>query len=272
MKVIAAINGTITAETMAFYALKYAQVQNKILVLLHIENDKDNIEDVKLSMDRITMLAASHKVQIEHIILNGSIPKCIVKYLSEIFVDIIFCSTRKNNRFILNSFSEILTKMNLNIDIAVVRIVKISHIMDVKNMVLSIKDDKLSVKKFTFFATLASAYKADTEIYSVSSMSKFKLSRIDTHEVRERLALINYNLRHYLKLAHLMPFNIHIKHSFSQNEERSLLSHIAKSNTELVVIGAKRLSIGSFFSSDVPIEILMREASINTIAYYPKED
>ena len=272
MKIIAAINGTITAETMAFYALKYAQIQNKTLVLLHVENEKDNIEDVESSMDRLSTIAISHDVEVEKVILNGSIAKSMEDYISKAFVDIIFCSTRKENKFIIDSFSDILTKMNLGIDIAVARIVKISHIMDVKNMMLSIKDDKLSVKKFTFFATLASSYEADTEIYSVSNMSKSKLSNLDIHEAREKLGVINYNLRHYLNLSHLMPFSIHIKHNFAQKEEKSILSHIAKSNIDLVVIGAKRLSVSSFFSNDIPIETLMKEASINTIAYYPKED
>ena len=272
MKVIAAINGTITAESMAFYALKYAQVQGQTLVLLHIENEKDNISEVESSMDRISTIAVSENVQIERVVLNSALKPALKNFLSTIYADIIFCSTRKKKRFIANSFSEILTNMNLKVDIAVVRVVNIYKIMDLNNMMLSIKGDKLSVKKFTFFATLASAYKANTEIYSVSSMSKYKLSRIDMHEAREKLGLINYNLRHYLKLSHYMPFSIHIKHNFTQNEEESILSHIAKSNTELVIIGAKRLSVSSFFQSEMPIEKLMREASVNTIAYYPKED
>lgn len=272
MKVIAAINGTITAESMAFYALKYAQVQNQVLVLLHVENKKDDLADVELSMERISTLAISQKVQIERVILNGSLRKELKTYLSTIYTDVIFCSTRKHKNFIVDSFSEALTKMNLNVDIAIVRIVNMNSIMDLNYMILSIKEDKLSVKKFTFFATLASSYKADTEIYSVSGISKWQLSKIDIHEVRDRLSTINHNLRHYIKLSHYMPFTLHIKHNFTQNEANSILSHIAKSNAELVVIGAKRLSVSSFFSKEIPIEQLMREATVNTIAYYPKED
>ncbi len=272
MKVIAAINGTITAESMAFYALKYAQVQNLTLVLLHIVNKKDSLDDVESSIERIGLLATSEGVQVEKAILYGDVKKALFDYLGDNHTDVVFCSTRKEKKFIVDSFSDILVKMNLSIDIAVVRIVKMNYIKDPDKIILSIKKDKLSVKKFAFFSTLASSYKADSEIYSVSNMSRFQLARIGIHEVKDMLSKINYNLRHYIKLAQYMPFTLHIKHDFTQDETRSILTHIAKSNAKLVIIGAKRLSVVSFFTGDIPIEKLMREASVNTIAYYTKED
>ena len=269
MKVIATINGTITSESMAFYALKYAQVENFTLVLLHIENPKDDLDAVKASINRISTLAVSENVEIEIVILNGDIRSTIKSFISTSNADIIFCSTRKYKRFITDSFSELLINMDLDVDIAVVRIVKMSNIMDLSTMLLSIKEDKLSVKKFTFFSTIASAYKADGEIYSVSSMSKWQLSKVDMHKARHMLGIINYNLRHYIKLSKFMPFSMYIKHDFTNNGIESLLTRIVKSNTQLVVIGAQRLSVKSFFKKEIPIEKLMREASVNVIAYYP---
>ncbi len=272
MKVIAAINGSIAAESMVFYALKYAQVQNLTLVLLHIKNKKDDLDDVETSIKRISTFAESQDVKIETLLLEGSPKKEIKKLLSSIYVDTIFCSTRKRKSFIANSFSELLIKMKLYVDIAVVRIVDINNVIDISNMTLSIKEDKLSVKKFTFFATLASAYKADGEIYSVSTMSRQELSRVNMNKARERLGIINYNLKHYIKLAGLMALNIYIKHDFTNDETNNILTHIAKSNSKLIVIGAKRLSTTSFLKREMPIEKLMREASVNTIAYYSSED
>lgn len=271
MKVVAAVNGTITAESMAFYALRYAKAQSFTLLLLHVENKKDDLNEVKASIERITTVALSEDIQVQQSILKKSSKEEIKEFLSSSNVDTIFCSTRKHKRFITDSFSEVLINMGLNIDIAVVRIVNISIIKDFNNMVLFIKEDKLSVKKFTFFATLASAYRADTEIYSITSMSRYKLSKVGIHEARQRLESINYNLRHYLKLVNFMSFRIHIKHSFANSEAKSILTHIAKSDVQLSVVGAKRLSIKSFFSKEMPIEKLMREASINTIAYYSKD-
>jgi len=271
MKVVATINGSITSESMAFYALRYAQSSNFSLFLLHVKNEKDSISEVEASIERITTVALSENIKIQHVILEKSSKQEIKKFLSSINIDTIFCSTRKRKKYIANSFSEVLIEMNLNVDVAVVRIVNISSIRDFGSMTLFIKEDKLSVKKFAFFSTLASAYRADAEIYSVTSMSKYRLSRVDTHEARQRLESINYNLRHYLKLVNFMPFNIHIKHSFTSSEAKSILTHIAKSDVQLAVVGAKRLSIKSFFSKEIPIEKLMREASVNTIAYYPKE-
>ena len=271
MKVIAAINGTITAESMAFYALKYAKGQDLPLLLLHVENEKDDLDEVKASIERIRTLALAQEVQTEAIILEGSSKKAIQTFLSGIYIDVIFCSTRKHKSLIRGSFSETLTKMDLNADIAIVRIVNINLIMDIDKMILSIKEDRLSVKKFAFFASLASNYQADGEIYSVSSMSRRTLAAVDMHEAKARLGQINYNLRHYIKLAHFMPFTLHIQHAFTENEAESILAHIAKSAPELVVIGARRLSKTSIFNREMPIEKLMNEASVNTIAYYPKE-
>jgi hypothetical protein len=271
MKVIAALNGTITAESMALYALKYAKGQGLTLLLLHSENEKDDLNEVKASMDRIRTLALSQEVQTETVILEKSSRKTVKTFLSGINADVIFSSTRRHKSHISGSFSEALTKMDLNADIAIVRIVNISSITDIDKMILSIKEDRLSVKKFAFFASLASSYQAEGEIYSVSVMSRRALSAVDMHKARTRLGLINYNLRHYMKLSHFMPFTLHIEHTFTENEAKSILTHIAKSTAQLVIIGARRLSVTSILNREMPIEKLMREASVNTIAYYPKE-
>lgn len=272
MKVIAAINGTITAESMAFYAIRYAKVQDQTLILVHIKNENDDVAYVHKSMERINTIALSYNVKTENVFLNGAPANTLKNYVIHNNIDIIFCSTRKQNKLFSNTFTQSLTKMNLGVDIAVVRIVSINNIMESNNLLLSIKEDKLSVKKFTFFSTFASAYKANTEIYSVTRMTRLQLSMVDIRRAREKLSLINYNLRHYLQLSKFMPFKIHIKHDFTNNEEKSILSHIAKSNTDLVVIGAKRLSVKSFFKKEMPIEMLLRESSVNIIAYYPKDD
>ncbi len=68
-----------------------------------------------------------------------------------------------------------------------------------------------------------------------------------------------------------MPFTLYIKHDFTSNETQSILMEIAKSDVQLLVIGAKRLSVSSFFFKEMPIEKLMRDTSVNTIAYYTKE-
>jgi hypothetical protein len=271
MKVIAALNGTITAESMALYALKYAKGQGLTLLLFHSENKKDDLNDVRASMDRISTLALSQEVETETVILEKSSQRSVKTFLSGINTDTIFCSTRKHKSPIRGSFSEALTKMDLNADIAIVRIVNMSSIIDIDKIILSIKEDRLSVKKFAFFASMASAYQAEGEIYSVSVMSRMALAAVDIHKARTRLGQINYNLRHYVKLSHFMPFTLHIEHAFTENETQSVLTHIAKSTAQLVIIGAKRLSFTSVFNREMPIEKLMREASLNTIAYYPKE-
>lgn len=271
MKVIAALNGTITSESMALYALRYAKGQDLPLLLFHSQNEKDDLDDVRASMDRISTLALSQEVQTETVILESASHNTVKTFLSGIDADVIFCCTRKHKSPIVGSFSEALTKMDLNADIAIVRIVNISAIVDIEKIILSIKEDRLSVKKFAFFASMASVYQAEGEIYTVSVMSRMALAAVDIHKARLRIGEINYNLRHYMKLSHFMPFTLHIEHGFTENETQSVLTHIAKSTAQLVIIGARRLSFTSVFNREMPIEKLMREASVNTIAYYPKE-
>ena len=271
MKVVASLNGSITSESMAFYALKYAKAQGYTLVLFHVKNKKDSIDDVDASIKRIVTVAGPEHVQTETLILEKSSKSKIKEILSDLHIDTIFCSTRRDKKFISDSFSELLVKMNLDADIAVARIVNISNITEIENIFLSIKTDRLSVKKFTFFSTLASAYKAKGEVYSVTKVSKFRFAKIDIHETRQRLASINYNLRHYKKLSNFMSYDLHIKHDFTSSETQSILSQVAKSDVQLLIVGAKRLSVTSVFSKEIPIERLMRAASVNTIAYYTKE-
>ena len=90
MKVIAAINGTIISENSALYALHYAKELEFTLVLLHVKNRKDSIEDVHKSFLRIEKAAQSINVEIEKVILEGSIGKSIKSYISETHVDTLF--------------------------------------------------------------------------------------------------------------------------------------------------------------------------------------
>ena len=270
MKVIAALNGSISSETTAFYALKYAKAQNFTLVLFHAKNKKDDIESVEASIERIKIIAGSEHVTSEMLILDIFERENIKETLHNLNIDTIFCSTRKEKRFISDSFSKMLIDMKLDADIAVVRVVDIANTTENGNIILSIKEDRLSVKKFTFFSTLASNG-SKGEIYSVTPISRFKLASLDIHSIRKRLQSINYNLRHYKKLSTFMPFTIHIKHDFTPNETKSILSEVAKNDVQLLIVGAKRLSsVTSYFSKEIPIEKLMRETSVNTIAYYTK--
>ncbi len=272
MKVVAAINGSLVSEGSAFLALQYAKEQSLDLLLLHIKNDKDSLESVYSSSKEIKHAAIKEGVECDIVILEGSPRDVVPEYLNNLHVDAFFCSTRVRQRFFTNSFSERLIKMNLNTDIAVVRIVHMHNFKEVDGIVLPIKDAKLSVKKFTFVSTLALAFKSDVEILSLSMTTKNRLAKFDMRKLRERFAHINFELRHYKDLSKLIPFTLRIKHEFSDNETQSILHHIAHSECQLVVVGAKRFSFFSFFRGEKPIETLLRQTSKNMIAYYPKED
>ncbi len=271
MKVIAAINGSLIAEHTAFLALTYAKEQAIDLVLLHVKNHKDSLDAVKKSAEEIEQRSLTEGVACELVILSGHPSNAIKTYLSTIHTDTFFCTTRSKGSFLVNSFSEKLLKLKLDTDIAIVRIVKLHSFKTLDSILLPIRQSKLSVKKFAFLATLASAYQSNAQIYSLTMASRNALSKFDISTLRDRFGLINFELRHYVNLSRLMPFDLHIKHEFSHNEIDSIVSHIAKSDCQLVVIGAKRLSFMSLFKGEKPMEALFRQTSENLIAYYPKE-
>lgn len=272
MKVIAAINGSLVSESCAFLALNYAKKQGIDLVLLHVKNHKDSLDDVKSSALRLKEASMKMDLPCETVILRGHSKDAIPAYCDTIHIDTFFCSTRVQNRFMTDSFSEHLLQLHLNTNIAVVRIVHYHHFKSVSSILLPIKETKLSVYKFTFLASLASAYKSDTHIYSVSIQSKNLLAKATLSELRERSAHINFELRHYVNLSRLMPFKLNIKHDFSTDETNSILKYMAAHESQLVIIGGKRLSFFSRLKGEQPIERLMRETSTNLIAFYPKEN
>ena len=159
MKVIAAINGSLNAEQTAILALTYAKEQEIDLQLLYVKNHKDSLEQVKKSAQTIESYALKENVSCELVILKGHPTKAIRDHFKVLNVDTFFCSTRMKASFIkgslfTNTFCELLLKMGLNTDIAIVRIVKLHSFKTIENILLPIKQSKLSVKKFSFLSTV----------------------------------------------------------------------------------------------------------------------
>lgn len=271
MKVAAAINGSIVSTKSALYALHYAKELGYDLVLVHLKNRKDSIEEVENSIKTIMEIGQKFNIETSVQILNEDTDNMIKKYLHEVRIDTLFCSTRRYKEYYTNSFSERLSKMDIPVNLAVVRVVDLSHNDSLGSIALPIKEAKLSVKKFSFLSAMAKAYSSKAEIFSITTMSKNKMVHIDMAHAKQMLEDINFKLRHYLSLSKLIGFNITIKHEFSMNEENSILEHIARSEHQLVIIGAERLSFFSKFLGKEPIEKLLQNASVNTIAFYPRK-
>ncbi len=272
MKVAAFINGSMIAENTALYALHYAKELGYELELVHIENEKDNLKDVKISFSNIKVLALQEGVAFSEEILSGDEKKVIKEYVQASYVDTIFCSTRKRKRFFSDTFSEKITKMDLNVDIAIARIAKLNYSSELRSIILPINQAHLSVKKFTFFTTMAKAHKADAEIYSITTMSKNTLASIGISKIKNKLEDINFRLRHYMKLSRIMDLRLKIKHDFTLNEKDQIISRTEKSEHELIIIGARRFSFAEAIFLRKPIESILKETRTNTIAYYPYED
>lgn len=268
MKVVAAINGLITAEVAALYALRYAALHDFSLVLLHVENAADSRDDVERSMAVIEE-AAADMVSIERVLLAGNPLKAIKRYLSDNRVDMLFCSTSRRRRFFRNSLRDQLTSQPLAADLAVVQVVRLDTAHAVRSMVLPIQEDRLSVKKFALFAAFAKAYGATTEIYSVTLVGAKQLADLDIPLTRALLRKINDCLSHYVKLARFMAIPLRIKHAATRSEIDQVLHHLSHHDFQLMIVGGRRLSrLSLLFIGKPPIERLFRETPINTIAFY----
>jgi nucleotide-binding universal stress UspA family protein len=270
MNVIAAVNGQVTAEVSALYGLHFARIHGLPLVLLHVLNPDDSIEAVEKSMANIEEVAAEYDMATERVMLEGSPAETVKRYLFENKSQIIFCSTRYSQRkkFFNLAFNEKLIGMVLPVDLAVVRVVHVHATLSTERIVLPIKEDRMSVAKFTFFAAMAKAYKASGEIYSVTVSGKKRRARLDLGETKRSLQKIDDRLSHYIYLAKLMNIPLRLKHSIARNEIDQVLHHLSHNDFQLMIVGGERLSAYSFFARPKPIERLQRYTPVNTIAFY----
>jgi hypothetical protein len=71
MKVIAALNGLVSSDAAALYALRYAALFDSTLCLLHVLNSADRRDDVELSMAITEEAAVHYQVKTERVFLTG---------------------------------------------------------------------------------------------------------------------------------------------------------------------------------------------------------
>jgi len=266
MVVISLINGSIISETVAIYALKYAKKLEYKYILAHIQG-RDSLEDVLKSVQNITKLSKSNGVESEFIRFETL--DDFTEFVAIKDVDMLFCSTRHKHTLFDQSFVKSLLKKNLKADLAVLKVVKIGVAQSVDKVILPIRDSKLSVRKFALFSSFSLIYDAKSEIYSVDKITNRSLAKIDLIVQKKRLKEIIFNLRHYLKLSKLMDFKFSIKHDYALQEGDAVLSHIAKHEYDLAIVGGHHDK--SFFGEH-PIDILFDKPIINTLYFIPHKD
>lgn len=271
MKVIAAVNGLVTSDIAALYALRYAALFNYPLALLHVSNPKDRRDEVETSMAVIEAAAEQYQVETARVFLTGEPASAIQTYLRETSTDILFCSTRMRKRVFENSLSEKLSRLSLHADLAIVRVAQIDAAYITEQLVLPILEDRLSPKKFIFASAMAKAFDASTEIYSITMAGNRRLERLDIGSTKSLFQRINYRLSHYTKAFRLMDVPLRIKHSLAGNEIDQILHHVAHHEFQLMIIGGRRLSGLPLFWRPPPIARLFRHTPVNTIAFFSRD-
>ncbi|WP_281950770.1 hypothetical protein [Nitrosophilus kaiyonis] len=267
MKVATFINGSIISENSSFYAIKYAKKLNLKVYAIYIK-EKISTDEVKKSYENIKLYADNLSVKIDFIILEDIYQ--LKSFIEKENIVQIFTSTKHKHTIFESSFAKSLLKKDLKSDIAIVKIVKIGDIKNIDKIILPIREDKLSVKKFTFFMTFALTHSAKAQIYSIDKVTRNFLAFLDENQKSKKVKNIIFNLGHYFNLAKLMKYELSIKHDFTMMEEiEKVNAHIAKYGFDLAIVGGHHKE--SFFNRH-PIDILFTLPIINTIYFIPYKE
>lgn len=268
MKVVAAVNGLITSEVAALYALRYAALYGYTLVLLHVDNPRDARDEVEAGMAVVEEAAVGYGVKTERLFLPGRPAPAIAAYLAQTPTDTLFCSTRMRKSFFEDSLSERLSRLNLPANLAVVRVTRVEAWALTREVVLPIREERLSVEKFVFFASLVKALGAAAEIYSISPVSRRRQAALDLGATRELVQRTNERLNHYSHALRLLAVEFRIKHALATDEIDQILHHLSHHDCQLLVVGGRRLSRHPRLLGESRLERLFRYTPVNTIAFY----
>jgi len=266
MKIISLVNGSLTSHTTALFALHYAKQLAFNFCMVYIKED-ETIEYVKDSIQDIEDLASSLSVINNFFVFENLEELKVFIELKD--TDILFCSTRQNKTIYDKSFLTRILHMQIKIDIAVVKVVKIGRAYNIEKVIMPIRDTKLSVNKFSIFTTFSLAYNAKSEIYSVDKISKIDFSKKTVEIIKQRLQEVIFNLRHYLRLAKMIDFKFAIRHDYAFVEGDKIQEHIANHGYDLIIMGGHHNK--SFFWKH-PVDILFEKPLTNTIYFIPYKD
>ena len=269
MRIVSLINGSLIAQTAAVYALHYAKALGVMCSFVHIR-DKDELLSVKQSAKELKREAEKLGVACELEYLET------IEGFSEFVrlhdVDMVFCSTRHDHGLFDQSFVQKLLAQRLVSDMAVVKVVKLGAAQHVEKLILPIRQSKLSINKFSFFALISLAYQAKAELFSVDKISKKKLAFVDAATQKTALQKLVFALRHYMRVAKMSAFKFSVKHAFSLAEGDSVQNHIIRQNFDLAIVGGHHDRNYRRFFGLHPIDVLFDEPMINTIYFISSKD
>ncbi|MBN2782704.1 MAG: hypothetical protein JXQ66_05640, partial [Campylobacterales bacterium] len=182
MRVVSLINDMMVSESSSFYALHYAKELGIKLSLVHV-SETNQYEMVKKTYRNIKKIAIKLGVEIDLLIFDNLLKfKEFVKVEN---IDIIFCSTKYKHTILDRSFAKTILRMGLQVDLAIVKVVKLGVAQNVEKIIMPIRGHHLSVNKFTFFTTLIKGYKANSEIFSIDKITKSEMASLDAKKIKQ---------------------------------------------------------------------------------------
>lgn len=266
MKVVTLVNGSLSSHTTALFALYYAKQLGAALSFVYLK-EQNSVEYVQEHIQDIKDLADSFETENEFSSFDSL--EGLKEFLCKKENTILFCSTKKNSSIYDQSFIRKIEALEIPLDMAVVKVVKVGRSHTIEKIVMPIRDSKLSVHKFTFFSSISLAYGAKAEIYSVDKISRFTLAHNNMPSLKQKFQDLIFNLRHYFHLARTMGFKFSVKHDYALSEGERVQEHIATHGYDLIIVGGHHYR--NFFRSH-PIDVLFEKPLVNTIYIIPYKE
>lgn len=263
MNVLVAINGSLISENAAKYALNYAKSIKASVFFLHIKNKKDSLEAVERGLSELRKYARKLRVKTGAIVESGELTQIIRPLIKEKLIQTIFCSTRASKRFFERSFSELLTKSHLGVDIAIVKIPVINNLYELTKIGMHARDGKLDPAVFTMAVGLAKSLDTDLVINSELRVNKSKLIKMSAAKKRNFIKRSDRRLEPYFKLAVMLRRLLTVHHTFNY-DDRFLKEYLISRNIGLLVLAESEIPLISL-SAKNPIEELFHQTPTDCI-------
>lgn len=250
MRVVSLVNGSLLSEAASFYAIIYAKAMHLPLTLLFIDDGRESVEKLQLSVASLKELAVSQAIEVESLTLQGEVLDQLHHFSRLYTIDTLFCATRKLSRH--HSFSDKIVRAGLETDIAVVKVKNISKIRGYQRVFFAAGEHP-NLHTYLLWLGLLQ----DGEI-----LGKFCLTGRDCFKPLGTAFTRQYTAKPFLQVARMLQRNVDIVSTLLPHDAEQINNYLLANSFDLAL----------FDASAYPQKLLNQvtdEAAINTIQFYP---
>lgn len=272
MRIAAAINGTLTSEHAAYYALLYAQQMQLPLDFLtivqepflhpNIEQNYKNLEEEARRRGVSTQLISYQSKPGEK---TG--PK-LAKLLREDNYHTVFCSTRaRKKRVFTDSVSQYLSRARIRCQVAIVKIHRVNQVSGFHRVGIFGGQKKPDLHQLALGLTLAKAHQGEVILSNPLPISHKSIHKLGLHDTRELLKSSDQGFRSLLSLCSLAGVPATIAHLPSGGRD---VDYLLSRKIDLMALSAPQLLRPKNLLFEDAVEQVFRTIPINAIILFPR--